>query len=71
MKIFTSRYCKAVVAFVAAMSLSLDAVAVSPQIVNSFYNYARTNQISKIRRLQNMGYNIDVKSDEKNHWGFK
>ena len=64
MKIFTSRYCKAVVAFVAAMSLSLDAVAVSPQIVNSFYNYARTNQISKIRRLQNMGYNIDVKSDE-------
>ena len=64
MKFLTSRCCKAVVAFVAAMSLSVNTFAASPQVVNSFYNYAKTNQISKIRRLQSMGYGIDVRTDD-------
>ncbi len=64
MKFLTSRCCKAVIAFVAAMSLSVNTFAASPQVVNSFYNYAKTNQISKIRRLQSMGYGIDVRTDD-------
>ena len=36
MKFLTSRCCKAVVAFVAAMSLSVNTFAASPQVVNSF-----------------------------------
>ena len=64
MKFLTSRCCKAVVAFVAAMSLSVNTFAASPQVVNSFYNYAKTNQMSKIRRLQSMGYGIDVRTDD-------
>ena len=64
MKFLTFRCCKAFVAFVAAMSLSVNTFAASPQVVNSFYNYAKTNQISKIRRLQSMGYGIDVRTDD-------
>ena len=64
MNFFSYRYCKAVVAFLATMALSFNSFAISPQIVNSFYNYAHTNQINKIRRLQSMGYGIDVKTDD-------
>ena len=64
MNFFSYRYCKAVVAFLATMALSFNSFAISPQIVNSFYNYAHTNQVNKIRRLQSMGYGIDVKTDD-------
>ena len=43
---------------------ALNSFAVSRQVVNSFYNYARSGQTAKIRQLMKMGYGIDAKSDD-------
>ena len=63
-KIISSKYCKAAIAFVTAMCFSFNSFAVSSQIVNSFYNYAHYGQTSQMRQLMKMGYGIDVQDED-------
>ncbi len=62
-KIISSKWCKATIAFVTALCFSFECFAVSSQIVNSFYSYAHYGQTAQMRQLMKMGYGIDVQDD--------
>ena len=58
---------RTLIAFITAMCFSFNTYAVSPIVVNSLYNYAKTKQVTKIRYMvKNMGYDIDVEDDDGN-----